>query len=109
MELAVEELGHPFAWTVWMRVGEADFWRIDDLWRKLERVDKPPVPGTVANAVPGYPDTTGLHGLIHQCEPGGRPWVALDPASGHPLAHEQREGISPDRYAELAGLALHAA
>jgi hypothetical protein len=56
--------------------------------------------------LPGYPDTLHLKTMVHTREPGRRPFIELDPTD-HPLAVEQREGITWERVQEIAELVLH--
>jgi len=43
---------------------------------------------------------------VHMKEPKLRPWVELEPTD-HPLAVEQRDGITWDRVREIAAIMLH--
>lgn len=45
--------------------------------------------------------TTNLAVNVHMRAPGIVPLIELDPTSDHPLAREQREGITLHRVAEL--------
>ena len=57
-------------------------------------------------ALRGYPDTENLKTMVHPREPGLRPLIELEPTD-HPLAVEQREGISQDRLAQIVEDWLH--
>lgn len=55
-----------------------------------------------------YPATTlYLKTHVHTRPPGRRPFVELEPTE-HPLAVEQRTGISSERVREIASAVLHA-
>jgi hypothetical protein len=56
--------------------------------------------GWFANRLDGYPDTLNLKCRVHLRDGQQRPEVELPP-SGHPLAIEQREGITLDRLLDL--------
>jgi hypothetical protein len=47
-----------------------------------------------------YPSTDGVKTKVHLRNGGARPWIELEPTD-HPLAVEQREGISAARVAEI--------
>jgi hypothetical protein len=44
--------------------------------------------------------------MLHLRDDGMRPYIELEPTD-HPLAVEQREGISPERVAELYEIVVH--
>ena len=61
---------------------------------------EPPVPGKIANSVPGYPPTLGLPVIVQFQASTSRPTVApID--RDHPLAIDHREGIDNGRYHEI--------
>jgi hypothetical protein len=45
---------------------------------------------------------------VHLRDYGPRPWIELEPTD-HPLALEQRNGISIDRVAEIYSVMVHSA
>lgn len=53
-----------------------------------------------------YPDTVNLKTMVHLRDHGQRPWIELEPTD-HPLAIEQRHGISEARVQELSEAMLH--
>ncbi|HVZ38062.1 MAG TPA: DUF2199 domain-containing protein [Candidatus Kapabacteria bacterium] len=52
------------------------------------------------------PDTTNLKTMVHLRDDGIRPYILLEPTD-HPLAVEQREGITVERVAELYAMLMH--
>jgi hypothetical protein len=54
----------------------------------------------------GYPDTLNLKAHVHNRELGVVPFIELEPTD-HPLAIEQREGITMERVKDIAQLYLH--
>jgi hypothetical protein len=48
-----------------------------------------------------YPETLGLKTFVRQRGIGVRPYIELEPTD-HPLAVEQREGITKERLGEIA-------
>lgn len=55
---------------------------------------------------PFEPPTVNMAVIVHMRAPGFVPLVELDPTSSHPLAREQRKGITLHRMAELNRLLL---
>lgn len=71
------------------------------------RVNEPPYFGWLSTTLPGYePTTLNLKTNLHTQEIGVRPLVEVEP-TGHPLAVEQREGITVARVQEFAEIAFH--
>lgn len=55
---------------------------------------------------PYSPSTTNLKTHVHTRSLGQRPFIELEPTD-HPLAVEQRTGITMDRVREIAEAVLH--
>jgi hypothetical protein len=53
-----------------------------------------------------YPDTISLKANVHLRDDGIRPFIELQPTD-HPLAIEQRVGITVERVAELYAEMMH--
>jgi hypothetical protein len=53
-------------------------------------------------------ETVNLKTKVHLRDDGLRPWIELEPTD-HPLAVEQRNGISTDRVAEIYSIMVHGA
>lgn len=53
-----------------------------------------------------YPETANLKIMVHLRNNGIRPAIEIEPTD-HPLAVEQREGISADRLAEIYRIIVH--
>ncbi len=105
LPLPVQGISERFGWGVWSSLSEANFRRYeahfdDDLsgW--------PPMFGYLCNALPGYPDTLGLHLSVQTQTAGLRPIATLEPTD-HTLAVEQREGIPLDKVLRLVDPYLH--
>ncbi len=82
-----------FVWSVWVSVSRQSFILIQDLWDADIRSDQPPLFGWLCNEIPGYPSTYALKTHVHLRDHGTRPFIELEPTD-HPLATEQREGIT---------------
>jgi hypothetical protein len=101
-------VGHTehFSWDVWVSLSRANFTRAYKLWTKPGRESEPPYFGWLSTQLPGYPDTLSLKTHVHTRAVGRRPFVELEPTD-HPLAVEQRTGITWERVQELAELVQH--
>ena len=62
--------------------------------------------GWLSNSIPGYPETLNLQTQVHTRPLGIRPEIELEPTE-HPLALEQRNGISWGRVKEIVSIANH--
>ena len=56
--------------------------------------------------LPLYPSTENLKTRVHLRDDGVRPYIELEPTD-HPLAVEQRNGITVDRVAEILAYYEH--
>jgi hypothetical protein len=101
--VGVEEL---FSWDVWVSLSAQNFARTCELWERPSRESEPPYFGWLCTALPAYPETLHLKTHVHTREVGRRPRIELEPTD-HPLAIEQRHGITMDRIQEIAELVRH--
>jgi hypothetical protein len=106
LELPVLDSDEPFSWDVWVSLSLPHFKRAFQLWEQPERVAEPPYFGWLSTSLPGYPETLHLKTMVHTREVGRRPRIELE-QTDHPLAVEQRQGISLARVQEIAELVLH--
>ncbi|MGL4463237.1 MAG: DUF2199 domain-containing protein [Planctomycetia bacterium] len=106
LELPVVGSEEWFSWDVWVSLSERNFARTREQWDQAGRESEPPYFGWVSTTVPGYPATLNLKSMVHTREVGRRPWVELEPTD-HPLAVEQRQGITLARIQEIAERLLH--
>ena len=95
-----------FGWGLWVSLAEADFRRTLELWDAEDVIGEGPFYGLLSNRLPFYPDTLELAVRVHLQNGGQRPRLELEP-SDHPLACEQRDGLSWDRTIELAERLMH--
>ena len=90
-----------FVWTCWVSLSDESFRRIDERWEAIGREGDEPAIGWLSSDLPTYePRTWAMKARVHQNPVGGRPWVELEPTN-HPLALEQRDGISDERIAAI--------
>jgi hypothetical protein len=101
VEIPVVDGNGPFAWGVWVSLSKANFDRANELWNDPQRVNEPSYFGWLSNSLPGYPETFNLKTAVHSREVGVRPYVEIEPTD-HPLAIEQRNGITLARVKAIA-------
>ena len=97
-----------FDWGVWVSLARPNFERALDLWETEGREQEPPAFGWLSTELGVYePSTLNLKTYVHTQPVGHRPLIELEPTD-HPLAVEQRYGITMARVQEIAELVLHA-
>jgi hypothetical protein len=101
IEIPIIATDATFIWGVWVSVSRESFLRIDELWDATELDDEAPKFGWLCNSISEYPETFALKTLVHLRTGNKRPAIELEPTD-HPLAVEQREGISITRVEEIA-------
>lgn len=101
LEIHVHGEAEPFVWGVWVSLSkEENFDRFVGCYEAEKRSHIGPFFGWLSAALPLYPDTENLKTRVHLRDGGIRPYIELEPTD-HPLAVEQRNGISADRVAEI--------
>lgn len=96
-----------FEWGVWVSLSRDNFSRVLDKWTTPGREQEPAYFGWLSTQLPVYPaETLNLKTELHTEPVGTRPHVLLEPTD-HPLAVEQRSGITTDRVQEIAEILLH--
>lgn len=106
LELSVVEGRQPFVWGVWSSLSKESFKRCFEIWEQEGRELEPPFFGWLSTALPLYPETLNLKTHVHTRPVGQRPFIELE-ATEHPLAVEQRQGITMARVREIAEALLH--
>ena len=106
LEIPVVGEPEPFSWNVWVSLSETNFVRVQELWKTNGREQEPPYFGWLNTSLPYYPETLGLKTHVHTRPVGERPFIELE-HTDHPLAIEQRTGITMQRVQEIAECVLH--
>jgi hypothetical protein len=101
--IGTEEL---FRWGVWVTLSKPHFDRMIELWRSPQIIDEPKYFGWLSSKIPIYPDTLNLKTNVFSKDVKYRPFIEIEP-SDHPLAVEQRTGITYKRVEEIATLMMH--
>ncbi len=104
--IPVHDGSDDFEWGVWVSLSARNYERMLDLWQTPGREAEPPYFGWLSSVLPGYPSTLNLKTMVHTRPVGERPTIELEPTD-HPLAVEQRHGITLRRVQEIAELMLH--
>ncbi|GAA1026719.1 DUF2199 domain-containing protein [Virgisporangium ochraceum] len=105
--IPVVDSDREFDWGVWVSVSRPTIKRMNEVWMTPGRESEPPYFGWLSTALPVYePSTVNLKTHVHTQPVGQRPLVELEP-TGHPLAVEQRNGITVARVQEIAERLLH--
>jgi hypothetical protein len=107
--LEIPVIGHdePFLWGVWASVREEVFDEISDCWEQQGRENlHGPFKGRLGNSLRVYSETLNLKVTIRIQSVGTRPLFIVEEAE-HPLAMEQKSGISLNAAIELASLLIH--
>ncbi|BCJ47338.1 hypothetical protein GCM10010168_70730 [Actinoplanes ianthinogenes] len=106
--IPVLDADQDFEWGVWVSLSRANFGRALDLWTTPGREREPAYFGWLCTQLPVYPvETLSLKTHVHTGPVGTRPHVVLSPTDPHPLAVEQRDGITTDRVRQIAETLLH--
>ncbi|GAB3230100.1 hypothetical protein GCM10027447_24260 [Glycomyces halotolerans] len=109
IEIPVVANDDVFSWGVWVSLSRENFERAVGLWETPGRESEEPYFGWLAAELPIYsPSTVNLKTNVHTRPVGERPFVELEPTD-HPLAVEQRTGITPERIREIAEAVMHPA
>jgi hypothetical protein len=95
----------PFIWGCWASVPQPSFERFGQLWSIDVREHEPPFAGRLGSDIPLYPATRGLACNVIMKNARKRPSFELE-VMDHPLAVEQRNGITLDRVKEIASVVL---
>lgn len=109
LEIPVIDSDEVFSWGVWVSLSRETFSRAADLWDTPGRESEKPYFGWLTTGLLAYsPATFNLKTRVHSRPVGQRPFVELEPTD-HPLAVEQRTGITLDRVREIAAAVIHPA
>lgn len=109
IEIPVTDSDEPFSWGVWVSLSKKSYDRMAELWDTPGREHEPPYFGWLSTQLPVYsPTTLNLKAHLHTRPIGERPFIEIEPTD-HPLAVEQRSGITRARVEQIADILLHGA
>ena len=105
IEIPVHGYSQPFIWGVWVSLSKESFESWSSVFGKPKRSHIGPFFGWLNARLKPYPDTANLKTRVHLRNDGIRPLIELEPTD-HPLAVEQRAGISVNRVAEIYSMMM---
>jgi hypothetical protein len=100
-------LEEPFIWGVWVEVSPKNFVRTIEMWNTIGREAEPAFSGWLDTELFLYGYTINLEVSVETQVVGRRPHFRIVDQN-HPLAREQRDGISIERVEKIAEQILHA-
>lgn len=105
--LPVLDSDEDFEWGVWVSLSEINYASACGLWTDPRRINEPPYFGWLSTELACYePTTLNLKSKAHTQPVGTRPVLELEPTD-HPLAVEQRTGITRTRVQYFAERLIH--
>lgn len=106
LEIPVIGEEQTFSWGVWTSLSEKNFRHFLELFAEPKRSQHGPFFGWLCSHIWLYPDTVNLKTMVHLRDGGIRPFIELEPTD-HPLAVEQRSGITLDRVVDIYEKMIH--
>lgn len=106
IELPVRGEDDVFSWGVWASLSAINFRTFQRLYDAAERSNHGPFFGWLSTHIWIYPETLLLKTMVHLRDNGARPYIELEPTD-HPLAIEQRQGITLPRVLEIFEAMTH--
>ena len=106
LEVPIIGESHPFIWGVWVSLSRKAFDDFLRLYPEKHRSHAEPLFGWLSASLKGYPETENLKTMVRLRDHGQRPFIELEPTD-HPLAIEQRSGISIARVGEILSTYFH--
>jgi hypothetical protein len=103
--LLVTDADEAFTWLAWVAVSKESFVHTSENWHVEGRENGPPSFGWLQTALPYEPSTLNLEVRIRTMRVGERAVIDLAD-SNHPLALEQRDGVTSARLQELVELSM---
>jgi hypothetical protein len=100
VEIPVHGEEEPFVYGLWASVSEESYAEFQRTFHSSRRSQVGPFFGWLNAELALYPSTENLKTLVHLRDDGIRPYIELEPTD-HPLALEQRNGISVERVGEI--------
>jgi len=99
-------LDEPFIWGVWAEISPKNFLRSNEVWHIEGREREPAFPGWLNNELFLFGNTINLEVSVQTQKVGWRPhFTVVD--QNHPLAIDQRNGMTLKRVEEIAEIILH--
>ncbi|MGE6592097.1 DUF2199 domain-containing protein [Bacillus mycoides] len=100
LEIPIIDYHENFIWTVWVSLSKESYDKVLEEWDERGRENSDPHFGWLSVEIPVYPETLNLKTNVHIREVGMAPYVELE-LTDHPLAIEQRNGITLERVKKI--------
>ena len=107
IQIPIHDYLDPLAFSVWSSLSEASFIHMSERWEAADRESDPPYFGWLCSPIAVYPSTIHLKLSVQSRAIGLTPVFTVE-ATEHPLAVDQHDGISVERWHEFAHQLLHA-
>ena len=101
IEIPIHGHNEPLAFSVWSSLSQASFNEMMERWNAPDRVNDGPYFGWLSSPIHVYPSTINLKLSVHMRVPGLTPLFEVEPTD-HPLALDQRNSISIERWHDMA-------
>ncbi|HEY0291164.1 MAG TPA: DUF2199 domain-containing protein [Hansschlegelia sp.] len=105
VEIPVIGSATPFIWNVWSSLSRTSYDVMIGAWEDEDRERQGPFFGWLNSDLPYEPNTLALKTNVHVRPRGTVPFFEIEPTD-HPLAVEQRTGVTIERVVEIAELFL---
>lgn len=106
IEIPVIGAMEPYIWSAWVSLSSKSFDEFISTFDAPNRSEFGPYFGWLSTAFLVYPSPQNLKTHVRIREPGLRPLIELE-STDHPLAIEQRAGITVKRVAEIYAAYMH--
>jgi hypothetical protein len=106
IEILVDWANEAFIWGAWISLSAQSYEDFVACFDTPKRAHIGPFFGWLSAELPLHPSTENLKTRVHLRDDGIRPFIELEPTD-HPLAVEQRNGITGDRVAEIYAYCEH--
>jgi hypothetical protein len=107
IEIPIHDYSEPLAFSVWSSLSDRSFDHMCERWEAPDRASDPPYFGWLCSPIAFYPRTIHLKLSVQSRPPGLTPLFTVEPTQ-HPLALDQHNGISIERWHQIAHQLLHA-
>jgi hypothetical protein len=106
IQIPIHEFPEPLAFSVWSSLRKESFLHVSERWESPDRGSDPPYFGWLSSPIAVYPSTIHLKLSVQSRPPGLTPLFTVE-LTDHPIALEQHNGISIERWHEIAHKLLH--
>ena len=106
IEIPIHEYPESLAFSVWSSLSEQSFVHMAERWDAPDRESDPPYFGWLCSSISVYPQTIHLKLSVQSRAPGLVPLFTVEP-SDHALSMDQRNGITIERWKEMAHHLMH--